>query len=200
MAHQCLQCGRTFPDGSPELLRGCPQCEGTRFYYTQAPLAREEREALMAQANRDIKAILEELVRAKARPDYEQDVWSPAARERWLQVDADKLRAHAAGAVQEVAPPGPAPRARAPAPEARPHRTEQAQLPLVEERPQPTSDTPSLDDSRPREPRPEVVVVEEPGRYDIDVRQLLEKSPIVVRRDGVYVVHLPSVFAAAAKK
>lgn len=40
----------------------------------------------------------------------------------------------------------------------------------------------------------------QPGTYELDVKQLLEKSPVAVRRDGVDVVHLPSVFAAAGKK
>ena len=197
MAHQCLQCGATFPDGSPELLKGCPTCHGTRFFYTQAPLARGEREALQREANKDIRAILEELVKGQTHAaKIQQDpLWSEAARERWLQVDARKLCAHEDGAVREVPAPAPA------AAEARPKgpALEQATLPLAEARPLPTSSTPALDDSQPREAKPEVVTVREPGAYEIDVRQLLEKSPVVVRRDGVYVVHLPSVFAAAGK-
>lgn len=214
MAHQCLQCGQSFPDGSPELLKGCPQCQGTRFYYTQSPLAKQERDALMQQANRDIKGILEELVKSHggpARPVYEDPLWSNEAREKWLQVDARKLSKHEAGAVKEVAAPElhasqatldaplppPAPKREAPKPKA----AQQAALPLESSRPKPTQTTPTLDDSEPRrEAKPEVVVVQAPGQYDIDIKQLLEKSPVVVRRDGVYVVHLPSVFASAGRK
>lgn len=216
MAHQCLQCGQSFPDGSPELLKGCPKCQGTRFYYTQAPLAKQERDALMQQANRDIKGILEELVKSNggpARPAYEDPLWSAQAREKWLQVDARKLKAHEADAVKEIPQPAelpkeqarldeplpaPAPK-RAASPAAKP-RAEQSHLPVEPDRPRPTQTTPALDDSEPREKKPEVVVVNAPGQYDIDVQQLLEKSPVVVRRDGVYVVHLPSVFAAAGKR
>jgi uncharacterized protein len=212
MAHQCLQCGQSFPDGSTELLKGCPSCQGTRFYYTQSPLAKQERDALMKEANKDIKAILEELVKGHggpARPAYEDPLWSAQAREKWLQVDARKLRAHEADAVQEVQPPALPPQqaridAPLPAPKAAPKpakaKAEQAHLPIEPDRPRPTQTTPALDDSEPREAKPEVVVVEEPGRYDIDVEQLLDKQPIVVRRDGVYVVHLPSVFATAGKR
>jgi uncharacterized protein len=212
MAHQCLQCGQSFPDGSAELLKGCPSCQGTRFYYTQSPLAKQERDALMKEANKDIKAILEELVKGHggpARPAYEDPLWSAQAREKWLQVDARKLRAHEADAVQEVQAPAlppqqaridaPLPAAKA-APKPAKAKAEQAHLPIEPDRPRPTQTTPALDDSEPREAKPEVVVVEEPGRYDIDVEQLLDKQPIVVRRDGVYVVHLPSVFATAGKR
>lgn len=218
MAHQCLQCGRAFPDGSPELLRGCPACGGTRFFYTQAPLARQGREALLREANRDLRQILEELVRARERPDFEAPVWSPEARERWLRVDAARLRAGEEGAVEEVA--GPAEAApRQPWPQApRTRAAQQATLPLAPlaplapaaPEPGPGPSPPAAEPAGPEphaaagggppEPRPEVVVVQEPGRYEIDVEHLLEKSPIVVRRDGVYVIHLPSVFANAAQR
>jgi predicted nucleic acid-binding Zn-ribbon protein len=57
-------------------------------------------------------------------------------------------------------------------------------------------------------PKPEVVKednvavisIDEEGVYDIDVEKLLEKSPIIVQKDGSYVVHLPSVFKRRKKK
>lgn len=33
MPHQCTSCGATFPDGSQEMLSGCPACGGTTFQY-----------------------------------------------------------------------------------------------------------------------------------------------------------------------
>jgi predicted nucleic acid-binding Zn-ribbon protein len=33
MPHQCTDCGRTFDDGSTEMLSGCPDCGGTTFQY-----------------------------------------------------------------------------------------------------------------------------------------------------------------------
>jgi predicted nucleic acid-binding Zn-ribbon protein len=204
MAHQCLQCGQSFPDGSPELLKGC-SCGGTRFFYTQVALRKEERERLMQQANKDLRSILQELVQqheGPARPDYEDPIWGQDARKAWLQVDARKLEAHEAGAVQPAKAPAPEP---APAPPA--HSTEQKHLeefkaegaPPARQRPRVAHPLAQIRDA-PREPKPEVVVVQEPGQYDIDVEQLLDNSPVVVRRDGVYVVHLPSVFASAGKK
>ncbi|HEV8359198.1 MAG TPA: Zn-ribbon containing protein [Candidatus Thermoplasmatota archaeon] len=209
MSHQCLQCGQSFPDGSAELLRGCPKCQGTRFFYTQAPVSQQERKALMAQANKDLKGILEELVKGGrgARPAYDDPLWSQEARRQWLQVDANKLRAHEAGAVQEVGPPVGAPpavqqrapsqpaamQARAPSP-LPPEPPEEGRLPLA------SAPAMRLPTEAPRgDPKPEVVTVHEPGTYEVDVKQLLEHSPVVVRRDGVYVVHLPSVFAATKR-
>ena len=33
MPHQCTACGRTFPDGSKEMLSGCPNCGGNKFKF-----------------------------------------------------------------------------------------------------------------------------------------------------------------------
>ncbi len=33
MPHECTNCGRVFPDGSTEMLSGCPECGGTKFQY-----------------------------------------------------------------------------------------------------------------------------------------------------------------------
>jgi predicted nucleic acid-binding Zn-ribbon protein len=37
MPHQCTNCGRTFADGSKEMLSGCPDCGGNKFQF--APTA-----------------------------------------------------------------------------------------------------------------------------------------------------------------
>jgi predicted nucleic acid-binding Zn-ribbon protein len=36
MPHQCTSCGRTFPDGSKEMLSGCPDCGGNKFQFQPA--------------------------------------------------------------------------------------------------------------------------------------------------------------------
>jgi hypothetical protein len=33
MPHQCTNCGKVFPDGSKEMLSGCPQCGGNKFQF-----------------------------------------------------------------------------------------------------------------------------------------------------------------------
>ncbi|MEZ3116049.1 Zn-ribbon containing protein [Halobaculum sp. MBLA0147] len=42
MPHQCTNCGRTFPDGSKEMLSGCPECGGKKFQFD--PASREAAE------------------------------------------------------------------------------------------------------------------------------------------------------------
>jgi hypothetical protein len=42
MPHQCTTCGRTFADGSKEMLSGCPDCGGNKFQFKPAsPRARD---------------------------------------------------------------------------------------------------------------------------------------------------------------
>ncbi|MFB6187991.1 MAG: Zn-ribbon domain-containing protein, partial [Halobacteriaceae archaeon] len=33
MPHQCTNCGHIFPDGSKEMLSGCPECGGNKFQF-----------------------------------------------------------------------------------------------------------------------------------------------------------------------
>jgi len=44
------------------------------------------------------------------------------------------------------------------------------------------------------EEAPEVINVIEPGVYEVNLEKLLEDSPIIINRDGSYMVYLPSIF------
>ena len=39
MPHQCTNCGHIFPDGSKEMLSGCPDCGGNKFQFKQGSVA-----------------------------------------------------------------------------------------------------------------------------------------------------------------
>ncbi|MBZ6495029.1 OapC/ArvC family zinc-ribbon domain-containing protein [Natrinema longum] len=41
MPHQCTNCGRTFADGSKEMLSGCPDCGGNKFQFAPPTAAAE---------------------------------------------------------------------------------------------------------------------------------------------------------------
>ena len=53
MPHQCLQCGTIFDDGSSQLLKGCPDCGGKRFFYTKTPLPGEQRVEIQEELGRN---------------------------------------------------------------------------------------------------------------------------------------------------
>lgn len=42
---------------------------------------------------------------------------------------------------------------------------------------------------------PETITIEEPGRYKLDLKDLLEKELIIIQKDGTYTIHLPSLFS-----
>ena len=33
MVHTCVKCGKVYPDSSAEILTGCSQCRGKKFYF-----------------------------------------------------------------------------------------------------------------------------------------------------------------------
>lgn len=35
MPHKCTKCGREYPDGSTEILKGCASCGGKKFLYVK---------------------------------------------------------------------------------------------------------------------------------------------------------------------
>ncbi|WP_227375097.1 Zn-ribbon domain-containing protein [Haladaptatus halobius] len=45
MPHKCTNCGRTFADGSKEMLSGCPDCGGNKFQFRPAGASPDETKA-----------------------------------------------------------------------------------------------------------------------------------------------------------
>lgn len=89
MAHQCLECGEVYEEGSPELLQGCAGCGGTRFFFTQSPVSQEDREQIQAEAEEDLKGIVQQMLDQGVSPDYDDDIWSSDQRREWLAVDPE---------------------------------------------------------------------------------------------------------------
>jgi predicted nucleic acid-binding Zn-ribbon protein len=50
------------------------------------------------------------------------------------------------------------------------------------------------------EKRPEVITIVEPGVYEIDVERLLDHGPIIILKDGTYLLHLPSLLKKPDEK
>lgn len=219
MPHQCLKCGTLFPEGATTILRGCPDCRGTRFFYTKDPLPLSERERLLERTQRDLPSIVEELVANAKELAATPPPPTPVATPPRLEVPP----AFAEPRGEATLLPGnrllvKLPKAlgqrvrrategwdyEAPAP--RPGPIEVASPPL-------TSLSTSTDPSStpyasplstplsvpPEAVPPETLTIPDPGQYEIDVKRLLEKSPIIVQKDGTYLIHLPSLFEMPRK-
>ena len=51
-----------------------------------------------------------------------------------------------------------------------------------------------------KEKQVNVINIVEQGVYEIDVKRLLEDNPIVIQKDGSYLIHLPSLFKDGREK
>ncbi|MGB0652548.1 MAG: OapC/ArvC family zinc-ribbon domain-containing protein [Thermoplasmatota archaeon] len=206
MPHQCLTCGHLFAEGSSQLLAGCPDCKGTRFFYTKDAVDAGERQKLADQAQSDLRQVVTDLLQEKA-PKTAAAMQSKASEARdgdgWTQLrprDLRKLIKQVQAEQKELQTNGKATDKAAGeidweadaadvdpvAVKASQERVAAAQAKVEELREAP-------DD---QDAKPDTVTVKDAGDYEIDVRALLEKNPLVVQKDGTYLIHLPSLFEA----
>ncbi len=190
MPHQCLSCGFLFEEGSSQLLAGCPDCKGTRFFYTKQAVGDQRRKELADQAKKDLRQVVADLLTEQA-PEAAKTVAGDGKTDGWtelrprdlrklikqVQAEQRELQDQAADSVE-----GPAPQT------SESDLVEAARKRLAEVKAE-------VEASRdPEDQKPDTVTVRESGDYEIDVKGLLEKNPIVVHKDGTYLIHLPSLF------
>jgi len=60
MPHQCTACGRTFADGSKEMLSGCPDCGGNKFQFKPAGATTDEQSTPNGQSATDDQSTLDD--------------------------------------------------------------------------------------------------------------------------------------------
>ncbi|RLF42178.1 MAG: hypothetical protein DRN12_01065 [Thermoplasmata archaeon] len=161
MPHQCLKCGKIFEEGSPELLRGCPNCGGNRFFYTKKPLDEREREKISKEIGKDLYTQIMDLLGDKRELVDETG--------RWIKVKPKDI----SKAIKEQLPPS-------------------KDKILVkndrEEKIKKLLESPIIPDD------PATIGIQPPGKYEIDIKRLLENEPIIIQKDGSYMIHLPSAF------
>jgi predicted nucleic acid-binding Zn-ribbon protein len=180
--HQCLQCGKVFVRSSKSLLKGCPDCGGTKFFYTKEPLREEDRKKILEEANRDLHGFVEGVVRGggifsdKEKTSFVVD---DLGRGKFIELVYEARGAFAEGKEREVG------RREAKIEEV----GEGIQIPEergIKEKPKKDEDLiKSL---------PGVIDVERSGVYRINVDSLMKDRAIVIRREESYFIHLPSAF------
>jgi predicted nucleic acid-binding Zn-ribbon protein len=189
MAHQCLACGHLFPEGSSAILQGCPECKGTRFFYTQEALPEDERKALAARAQKDLRQVVAELLKASAEgnSELEEKVRSGQLRPTDLRGLVKQAAETQARAERNAGPSWDNPNVQ---PYVVHAKVEAAKARVEAE----------LKEAAKAPAQPDTVNIRKPGQYDIDVGKLLEGNPIVVHRDGAYHIHLASLFDQGGRK
>jgi predicted nucleic acid-binding Zn-ribbon protein len=178
MPHQCLKCGRVFEEGSAQLLRGCPECGGNRFFFTKEPLDKNEREIISTEVKKDLSSkIMETLI--------EDNNANLDKTGKWVTIKPKEIRKIIKEKINESEK------------EIKSKSHESIQVINDEKRKtiidKIISDTTKID-------TPETIDIEKPGKYSIDIKGLLEEEPIVIQKDGSYIIHLPSVFKNVSKK
>ena len=175
MPHQCLKCGHIFEEGSSQLLKGCPGCGGNRFFFTKQPLNETERDIMSKEIGNDLTARIMELAIEKNKDKLK-------GTETWIRLKPKDLRKIMENQIEPEEP--------------------KKEMNLGE---------PISDDKRKEilekikaevdhSDTPETIGVEQPGKYHIDLKGLLEKEPIVIQKDGTYTIHLPSLFKMHEEK
>jgi len=175
MPHQCLKCGHVFEEGSSQLLKGCPGCGGNRFFFTKTPLNETEREEMSKEIGQDLTTKIMELAVEKNKDTLK-------GTETWISLKPKDLRKMIETQKEQEKP--------------------KEELIVGE---------PFSDDERKaiiekikaevdHSDTPETIGVEQPGKYHIDLKGLLENEPIVIQKDGTYTIHLPSLFKMREEK
>jgi len=172
MPHQCLKCGRIFEEGSSQLLKGCPECNGNRFFFTKQPLDEKERNLISSEVKKDITSqIMESLV--------ENDVIDKSGK--WVNIKPKEIRKIIKDKINED------------------EKIKEEIVETIDDKERREiiekikSDVDKIDTLQ-------TIDIEKPGQYNIDLKGLLEEEPIIIQKDGSYTIHLPSVFKTINKK
>jgi predicted nucleic acid-binding Zn-ribbon protein len=169
MPHQCLKCGHIFEEGSSQLLKGCPGCGGNRFFFTKQPLNESERDIMSKEIGKDLTAKIMELA-------VEKNKGTLKGTETWISLKPKDLRKMIEDQIEQEVP----------------EKETSISEPISDDKRKAIIE--KIKAEVDHSDTPETIGVEQPGKYHIDLKGLLEKEPIVIQKDGTYTIHLPSLF------
>ncbi|WP_348606809.1 Zn-ribbon domain-containing protein [Halobaculum rarum] len=194
MPHQCTNCGRTFADGSKEMLSGCPDCGGNKFQFdpaggsdTAPPEAEGTADHNTSTASRD-----ETNADGVAETDPD-DVTGTTTSPRTAPDTEDGAQASARSDV--VSPDELA--AAAESTEPATDRAEQGEVSSSADDAD-SSDAeasdPNLDALRQKlNDQFESIRIVSPGQYELNLMELYDREEYIIslREDGRYVIEMP---------
>ena len=175
MPHQCLKCGHIFEEGSPQLLKGCPECGGNRFFYTKEPLDENQREDITKKVGKDVNEKIMKLLEGNEEIIGKSGEWAkikPKDVKKALKKELKgKIKPENKEDIDIITDDD--------------YRIESLNKAQSE-----------IDESM----YPETIDIEKTGKYKIDLKGLLEDEPIIIQKDGSYTIHLPSIFKSINDK
>ena len=175
MPHQCLKCGHIFEEGSPQLLKGCPECGGNRFFYTKEPLSKDQREDITKKVGKDVNEKIMKLL------ENNEDLVDKSGE--WANIRPKDVKKAFKKQIKD---------------KVQPDNKENIDIINDEEYRQKSLNNAQsqIDESM----YPETIDIEKTGKYRIDLKGLLEDEPIIIQKDGSYTIHLPSIFKSLNEK
>jgi len=218
LPHQCLNCGHVIERGSDEILKGCSACGGKKFVFTSTPMSQEKRESMKMRADEvrdkmvekadpELMKILKE--RGVTDIDGSQIEIDESLGEDWVRYrpgdDEEKIEIDEGGSeiTTEIVKPGEGKKR-----SAKDLIQEYDKKKVKKEEPGPKKKKtskkkkPAKKAKKPSKKSDDVDVINivEQGVYEIDVEKLLDDNPIVIQKDGSYLIHLPTIFKESREK
>lgn len=178
MPHQCLKCGRIFEEGSSQLLKGCPDCGGNRFFYTKEPLNEKEREVINLEVGKDINDTIMDILGGENKEVVDKSG-------KWVTVKPKEIRKALEKHISEKKKVVP--------------KKEEEIDQIMDDEYRETL-IKKIKSEADESDTPETIDIEKPGKYNIDLKGLLEEEPIIIQKDGSYTIHLPSLFKMIDKE
>jgi predicted nucleic acid-binding Zn-ribbon protein len=172
MPHQCLKCGLIFEEGSSQLLKGCPDCGGNRFFFTKEPLDEKQRNAITEKVGKDINTAIFDLM-----GDNAEDVVDKSGN--WVKIKPKTLKK---AMKQQMAE------------KEKIHSENKDEIDIITDETYRSESIEKVKSELQKSEDPETIDIEKPGKYKIDLKGLLEEEPIIIQKDGSYTIHLPSIF------
>jgi predicted nucleic acid-binding Zn-ribbon protein len=211
MPHQCTDCGRTFADGSKDMLSGCPDCGGNKFQFRpDGDFDPVETDTSGDDAPTD-DPTPPEPPGAEAGSVAQTVGKATAAVRDWMRDDPDDIvvaedtpatdPADTPDTDPSTADHADTPDTDQPAPDHADADTltpEQADAPADPSAPETTppadDDQPDLQDLRAElNDQFESIKILEPGQYELNLMELYEREEhiIALQEDGRYVIDVP---------
>jgi len=206
LPHQCIGCGKVYPNGSKEILAGCSVCGGRKFYYIAQPLDQEEIDDVKQNMDNQMGNALERVIKDIPREKY-NELGEEDTDGEWVKIrpeDYDGRDRRRAERVQSLQDRNSGLMGRIAIGRELPARPDTNAPGNVSTEEKKAKDTKKHKVRKLRvgtgrkvaikKEKPAVITVVEKGVYEINLKSLLENSPIIIQKDGSYLIHLPSLF------
>jgi len=178
MPHQCLKCGKIFEEGSAQLLRGCPECGGNRFFFTKDPLDETQRQKISEEVGQDINSAIMEMMESEDKKLVNN-------KGDWVNIKPKHIKKAMKKHLTEMQ-------------RVKPDKKEDIDVVTDEEYRK--TIIKKIKEETDQSDTPETIDIERPGSYKLDLKGLLEDEPIIIQKDGSYTIHLASIFKMINKE